>query len=198
MWPTPTGVCGRESDSKAPLTSDDRQQEDAVTSPKDSSELMTVEIETFWPQPGRSSQRTRSRKRPPVMSDEYPPAANDTTPESSVSQRLPLWKRASTDVLALVMDPEVDALLGRPIPKDRALAALAARRELAERMRRHRWLAIETARVAGATWDEIDTALHYKPGLARREYQAALSNQRTLRLVAPDRHDPGTPQGPQL
>ena len=114
-----------------------------------------------------------------------------------MDHKQPLWKRASTEVLALVIDAEVDALQGRTIAKCRTLAALAASQELAERVHRHRWLAGETARAAGATWDEIDTALHYQPGRARSEYEAALSRQKRFGLVAPDRHDPGPPQEPQ-
>ena len=115
-----------------------------------------------------------------------------------MNEEEPLWKRASTEVLALVIDPEIDALLGRTVAKDRTLVALAARQELAQRMRQHRWLAIETARAAGATWDEIDTALRYQPGRARSEYQAALSRQKRFGLAAPDRHDPGPPEEPRL
>ena len=114
-----------------------------------------------------------------------------------MSQQEPLWKRASTEVLALVIDPEIDALRGRTVAKDRTLAFLAARQELAERMRRHRWLAIETAGAAGASWDEIDTALRYQPRRAHTEYQAALSRQKRFGLVAPYRHDPGPPEEPQ-
>ena len=115
-----------------------------------------------------------------------------------MNEQQPLWTQASIDVLALVVNPEIDALLGRPLTKDRALVALAARQELADRMRRHRWLAIERARASGATWAEIDTALRYQPGQARREYQTVLSRQKSLGLAAPERHDPGTPEGPQL
>lgn len=111
----------------------------------------------------------------------------------------PLWQRASTEVLALVIEPEIEALLGRAVDKHRALLALAARHELADRMRRHRWLAIGAARAAGATWDEIDTALRYRPGLARREYQTTLARQQQLGLATTaQRPDPGTPQVPQL
>jgi hypothetical protein len=109
-----------------------------------------------------------------------------------------LWKRASTEVLALVIEPDVDALLGQPITKDRALVADAARQELAERMRRHRWLAIEAPRTAGATWDEIDTALGYRPGHARRVHQTTLAGHKSLGLAAPQRHDPGPPEGSYL
>jgi hypothetical protein len=109
-----------------------------------------------------------------------------------------LWKRASTEVLALVIDPEIDALLGQPITRDRALVAEPARQELAERMRRHRWLAIEAFRTAGATWAEIDTAVGYRPGHSRRVHQTTLAGQKSLGLAAPQRHDPGPPEGPYL
>jgi hypothetical protein len=112
-----------------------------------------------------------------------------------VSQQEPLWKRASTGVLALVIDPEIDSLLGRPVTKARALQALVARQELAERMRRRRWLAIERARAAGAGWTEIDTALGNRPGQAQREYQTTLARQQCLGLATPDRHDPGLSEG---
>jgi hypothetical protein len=128
-----------------------------------------------------------------------PIAGNDTASVHSVrEQERPLWMRASTDVLALVVNPEIDALLGRPITKDRALLALAARQEMADRMSQHCWLAIERARAAGATWDEVDTALQYRPGQARRLYQTTLTRQKSLGLAARERHDPGTPEGPQL
>jgi hypothetical protein len=71
-------------------------------------------------------------------------------------QPLHLW--ASTDVLAAVVDVELAVFLGRPPAKDDTLNALAARRELEDRMRRHLWLAMETARKAGATWAEIGVA----------------------------------------
>jgi hypothetical protein len=125
------------------------------------------------------------------------PAANDHPPVPTVNEQPALWKRSSAEVLALVTDADMDALVGRPLTKDRALAALAARAELAERMRR-RWLAIETARAAGATWDQIDTALGYPPGRTRRQYHRVLSRQKKLGLVAVDRRDPGIPQGPPL
>jgi hypothetical protein len=134
--------------------------------------------------------------RPEVAAAGAPPAGNDGQPVLSVSEQLQLWKRSSAEVLALVTDVDMDVLLGRPVTKDRALAALAARVELAERMRR-RWLATETARAAGATWTEIDTALGYQPGDAQLEYQTALSQQKKLGLVAADRCDPCIPDGTQ-
>jgi hypothetical protein len=169
-----------------------------VTSPEDFSELVTVEMETSWPRPCRSSRANLFPAAADAARTSIPAAANDTASEPSVSQQEPLWRRASTEVLALVIDAEIAALLRRPIAKDQALVALAPRQELADRMRRHRWLAIETARAVGATWDEIDTALGYRPGLARREHQTALSRQKSLGLVVTDRHDPGTPEGPHL
>ena len=128
-----------------------------------------------------------------------PIPGNDTASVHSVrEQQQPLWMRASTDVLALVINPEIDDLLGRPITKASALLALAARHEMAERMRQHCWLAVERARAAGATWAEIDTALASRPGQAQHLYQTALPRQKSLGLAAPDRRDPGTPEGPQL
>jgi hypothetical protein len=127
-----------------------------------------------------------------------PVAGNDTASEQSVNQQQPLWRQASTDILALVINPEIDALLGRPITKNRALLALAGRHELAERVRRHCWVAIERARASGATWAEIDTALGYRPGQARRAYQTTLARQKSLGLAVPERRDPGPPEGPQL
>lgn len=67
-----------------------------------------------------------------------------TRPDKSLGQ----W--ASTDVLGAVVDVEIAVLLGRVPSKNEALLALAARRGLEDRMRRYRWLAMETARKAGA------------------------------------------------
>lgn len=89
--------------------------------------------------------------------------------------RGPRWKRASTEVLALVTGPEIVALVGRPLAKDQALLALAARQKLAQRMRQHGWPATETATAAGVTWHEIDTARGYWPGLARGGEMPGLS-----------------------
>jgi hypothetical protein len=69
---------------------------------------------------------------------------------------LPIDQRATTEVVRLVVDVELDRLLGHRIAKDQALSALAARQEIEQRMRGQRWLPIETARRAGATWREID------------------------------------------
>jgi hypothetical protein len=119
---------------------------------------------------------------------------NGNASDPTVNQQRPRWKRTSTDVV----DFEFDALPGRPIPKHRALAARASRDELAQGMHRNRWLDIETARTAGATWDEIDTALHYKPGLAHSKYQTGLTLQKSFDLVSADRQDPGPSEEPQL
>ena len=106
----------------------------------------------------------------------------------------PLDQWASTDVLAAVVDVEIAALLGRAPTKGEALLALAARVELEDRMRRHRWLAIETARRAGASWAEIATAVGVKPADARRLYEATLARQKAFGYAEPDRHDPGVPE----
>jgi hypothetical protein len=107
---------------------------------------------------------------------------------------MPLWQRASTEVLQIVVDAELASLLGRGLDKDRALAALAARQELAERMRSHGWLAIEAARAAGAPWAEIDTALGVAAGTARDEYESTLTGQKDLGLADRGRGDPGPPE----
>jgi hypothetical protein len=106
----------------------------------------------------------------------------------------PLNRWASTDVLAAVIDVEIAALLGRPPTKDEAVTALAARRELEDRMRRHRRLAIETARKAGATWAEIAVAAGLAPPDARRLYERTLAQQKAFGLADPQRHDPGVPE----
>jgi hypothetical protein len=49
----------------------------------------------------------------------------------------PIDQWASSDVLAAVVDVEIAALLRRSLSKEEALLALAARRELEDRMRRH-------------------------------------------------------------
>ena len=116
--------------------------------------------------------------RPEVDTAGAPPAGNDGQPVLSVSEQLQLWKRSSAEVLALVTDVDMDVLLGRPVTKDRALAALAARVELAERMRR-RSPATETARASGASWTEIDTSLRYQPGDAQLEPDGAVPTKET-------------------
>ncbi len=105
----------------------------------------------------------------------------------------PLDRWASSDVLSAVVDVEIAALLRRKLSKDEALLALAARRELEDRMRRHRWLAMETARKAGATWAEIAAAAGVRPADARRLYETTLARQKAFGYAEPHRHDPGVP-----
>ena len=105
----------------------------------------------------------------------------------------PLDQWASTDVLAAVVDAELARFLGKGPTKEQALLALAARRELEDRMRRHRWLAIETARRAGAGWSEIATAVGVKPVEARRLYEAARVGHKVFGYAEPHRADPGGP-----
>ena len=106
----------------------------------------------------------------------------------------PMDQWASTDVLAAVVDVEIAEVLGRTVSKGEALLALAARRELEDRMRRHRWLAMETARKAGATWSEIAAAVGVKPADARRLYETTLARQKTFGFAEAHRHDPGGPE----
>jgi hypothetical protein len=107
-------------------------------------------------------------------------------------QPLHLW--ASTDVLAVVVEVEMAVFLGRAPAKDDTLRALSARREMEDRMRRHRWLAMETARKAGATWAEIGAAAGMDARDARRLYEGTLAGQKAFRLAEPRRHDPGLPE----
>jgi hypothetical protein len=106
----------------------------------------------------------------------------------------PMYQWASTDVLAAVIESEMARFVGRGPTKDQALLALTARRELEDRMRRHRWLAIETARKAGATWAEIGAAAGVTVRDARRLYEATLASQKAFGLVDPQRRDPGVPE----
>lgn len=106
----------------------------------------------------------------------------------------PLDQWASSDVLAAVVDVEIAALMGRTPSKGEALLALAARRELEDRMRRHRWLAMETARKAGASWAEIAAAVGVGPADARRLYETTLARQKAFGYAEPHRHDPGVPE----
>lgn len=105
----------------------------------------------------------------------------------------PLDRWASSDVLAAVIDVEIAALLRRTPSKGEALLALSARRELEDRIRRHRWLAMETARKAGATWSEIAAAAGLRPD-ARRLYETTLARQKAFGYADPHRHDPGMPE----
>ena len=106
----------------------------------------------------------------------------------------PLDQWASTDVLAAVVDVEIAVLLGRTPSKQEALLALSVRRELEDRMRRHRWLAMETARGAGASWSEIAAAAGMGPADARRLYETTLARQKAFGYAEPHRHDPGGPE----
>ena len=106
----------------------------------------------------------------------------------------PLYRWATTDLLAAVIDVDIAALLGKLPTRDEALLALAARRELEDRMRRPRWLAMETARKAGATWAEIAAAAGMTPRDARRLYETTLAQQKAFGLADPQRHDPGVPE----
>ena len=96
-------------------------------------------------------------------------------------------------MLAVVVDVEIAVLLGRAPSKGEALLALAARRELEDRMRRHRWLAMETGRKAGATWSEIAAAVGVRPADPRRLYEATLARQKAFGFAEAHRHDPGGP-----
>ena len=106
----------------------------------------------------------------------------------------PLDHWATTEVLAAVIDAEMARFLGEGPTKEQALVALAARRELEDRMRRHRWLAIETARRAGATWPEIAAAVGVTAPEARRLYERTLAGQKAMGLADPQRRDPGVPE----
>ncbi|MDA8046271.1 MAG: hypothetical protein M0Z30_13705 [Actinomycetota bacterium] len=103
----------------------------------------------------------------------------------------PLDRWASTDVLAAVVDVEIAALLGRTPSKAEALLALAARRELQDRMRRHRWLAMETARKTGASWAEIAAAAGMEASAARRLYEQTLARQKAFGYAEAHRAEPG-------
>jgi hypothetical protein len=121
-------------------------------------------------------------------------SAADDVPGGPSEARLPLWQQAASEVLTLVVETELARLLGRKVEKPELLAALAARRELADRMNRHRWLAIEAARSAGASWAEIDVALDAKAGAGRREYETVLARQKAFGFVDTNRADPGRPE----
>jgi hypothetical protein len=84
-------------------------------------------------------------------------------------------------------------LLRRVPSKEEALLALAARRELEDRMRRHRWLAMETARKAGASWAEIAAASGMDASAARRLYEQTLGRQEAFGYAEPHRVEPGPP-----
>jgi cystathionine beta-lyase/cystathionine gamma-synthase len=106
----------------------------------------------------------------------------------------PLDRWASRDVLAAVVDVEIAALLGWAPSKEDARLVLAAQRELEDRMRRHRWLAMETARRAGASWSEIAVAAGVRPADARRLYETTLARQKAFGYAEPHRADPGVPE----
>jgi hypothetical protein len=105
-----------------------------------------------------------------------------------------LWQRATLEVVSVVVDTGIAALLGRAVGKHRALEALEARREVAERMLRLRWEPMDTARTAGASWSEIDTALGLREGVAKNEYESGLALRKQIRLAAGESHEPPPPQ----
>lgn len=107
---------------------------------------------------------------------------------------LPLDRWASTDVLAAVVDVEIAVLVGRVPSKDEALLALAAWRELEDRMRRYRWLAMETARKTGASWAEIAAAAGMEAPAARRLYETTLAGEKASGYTEAHRQDPGGPE----
>lgn len=98
-------------------------------------------------------------------------------------------------LIEAVLDAELARPEGRTLDKDLMLGALAARRELVHRLVRWRWIAIEDARAAGATWAEIDEALGMTPGRSCTEYHRKLAVQIRRRLCDPDRRDPGSNGG---
>lgn len=118
--------------------------------------------------------------------------------EAKAAGPVPLWRMATTEVAGLVVDVEIDSQLGRPIGKDRALIALAARREIAARMRRYEPSAIRTARAAGASWPEIDRARNRNAGESQGTDDPALGPHRTFDPPAPEHHNSSPPAGPEL
>jgi hypothetical protein len=104
----------------------------------------------------------------------------------------PIDQWASTDVLAAVIDVEIAAFLRRAPSNNEALLALAARRELEDRMRRHRWLAMETARQAGASWAEIAAAAGMGPTDASRLYEQTWPTRRPTATPSPTATTPAS------
>ena len=98
-------------------------------------------------------------------------------------------------LLDVVLDAELTRPEGRTPDKLTMLGALQARRELVHRLVRWRWIAIEDARAAGATWAEIDEALGMAPGRSNTEYHRKLARQIRRGLCDPDRRDPGSDKG---
>jgi hypothetical protein len=101
----------------------------------------------------------------------------------------------STEAYHALVDVVLDAELARPegraLHKTATLHALEARRELVDRLSRWRWMAIEDARAAGASWSEIDDAIGAAPGTAWAEYDRVLGAQKRFGLAPPERCDPG-------
>lgn len=101
----------------------------------------------------------------------------------------------STEAYHVLVDVVLDAELvraeGRRPDRTAMLNALETRQELVERLSRWRWIAIEDARAAGASWLEIDGAIGAPSGTARAEYERVLVAQKRFGLSRSERCDPG-------
>jgi hypothetical protein len=104
--------------------------------------------------------------------------------------------RGDHELLDLVVRAELARAERQPVEREALAEALAARAELADRLCRYRWLAMEQARAAGLSWAEIGCAAGIDPADARAEYETALERQKQFGLAAPDRADPGPAAGP--
>jgi hypothetical protein len=98
---------------------------------------------------------------------------------------------SATDVL----DVEMAVFKGHAPNKQEALLALAARRELENRMRRHLWLSMETARKVGASWAEIAAATGMSTAQARR---LLFERSAAYRTVSPADANHTPSMGPDL
>ena len=78
--------------------------------------------------------------------------------------------------------PDLDELTQGPEP----LEALAANRELVDRLTGWRWNAVRAAREQGRGWHEIGEALDVKPNQARAAYLERLDQQRAVAARDPD------------
>ncbi len=107
----------------------------------------------------------------------------DAWSEASMWQHILDKARANSEEAELRRRlPDLDELTRGPGP----LEALAANRELVNRLTGWRWNAVQEAREQGRGWHEIGEALDVKPKEARSAYLERLDRQRAVAARDPE------------